>query len=171
MSVEQLAEASNASTGLVEQLENGELVPSLTPLLNIARALGVRVGTFLDDTPQDGPVFIPKGEAKNVVRFSGKHNDRRESCLDFYSLAADKRDRHMEPFIIDVFPCEGEHTLSPHEGEEFLYVLSGSIEILYGRDSYLLNEGDSIYYDSVVPHDVHAVGGNARIIAVVYAPF
>jgi len=51
MSVEELAEASQSSVELVKQLENGALVPSLTPILKIARALGVRLGTFLDDMP------------------------------------------------------------------------------------------------------------------------
>ena len=78
----------------------------------------------------------------------------------------------MEPFIIDVHPlqCEGVN-LSAHEGEEFIYVLNGQIEIVYGKDKYELNTGDSIYYDSVIPHHVHAAGNNeAQILAVVYTP-
>ncbi|WP_048043793.1 helix-turn-helix domain-containing protein, partial [Methanosarcina mazei] len=58
MTVEELAEASQSSSELIQQLENGALVPSLTPLLKIARALGVRLGTFLDDMPQSGPVLV-----------------------------------------------------------------------------------------------------------------
>jgi quercetin dioxygenase-like cupin family protein len=78
----------------------------------------------------------------------------------------------MEPFLIDVQPRNGEHPpLSSHEGEEFIYVLEGRIEINYGKTDYTLEAGDSIYYDSIVPHDVHALGGNARILAVVYTPF
>lgn len=79
----------------------------------------------------------------------------------------------MEPFLIDVHPA-GEEQCAPssHEGEEFIYVLSGEIEVSYGQERYRLSEGDSIYYDSVVPHDVHGVGnGSARILAVVYTPF
>jgi quercetin dioxygenase-like cupin family protein len=77
----------------------------------------------------------------------------------------------MEPFIIDVhhMPAD-EYKLSSHEGEEFIYVLKGSIEIFYGQQKFLLNEGDSIYYDSIVPHDLHAHQEDAKILAVVYAP-
>jgi transcriptional regulator with XRE-family HTH domain len=171
MSIDELAEASRTNPKLIEQLENGELIPSLTPLFNIARALGVRLGTFLDDAPQNSPVLVIKGQSKNIVRFSGKCDDCQESSLDFYSLASDKQDRHMEPFLIDVFPRSGEHPLSSHEGEEFLYVLKGNIEVLYGKEKYSLAEGDSIYYDSVVPHDVHATENEAKILAVVYEPF
>ncbi|RSD33176.1 MAG: MerR family transcriptional regulator [Methanohalophilus sp.] len=77
----------------------------------------------------------------------------------------------MEPFIIDVHPQQGEHPLSSHEGEEFIYVLEGEIEILYGKETYNLEAGDSIYYDSVVPHDLHAVDEDAKIMAVVYTPY
>ena len=79
----------------------------------------------------------------------------------------------MEPFIIDIQPSEEkEFTLSAHEGEEFIYVMEGVVEIAYGKTTYTLNEGDSIFYDSIVNHHVH--GGNnkaAKILAVVYTPF
>ncbi|HOZ46022.1 MAG TPA: XRE family transcriptional regulator [Candidatus Hydrogenedentes bacterium] len=172
MSVEELAEKSFCSVVLIEQLEAGDLVPSLAPLMKIARALGVRLGTFLDDEAQAGPVVARVGCWESVVRFSGKRPASDVSALEFFSLASHKKDRHMEPFVVDVHASESdEHPLASHEGEEFIYVLSGSIEMFYGRDRYLLEAGDSIYYDSVVPHDVHAFGdGGARILAVVYAP-
>ncbi len=59
-----------------------------------------------------------------------------------------------------------------HEGEEFIMVMEGTMEISYGKNTYLLEEGDSIYYDSIVPHHVHAYEGQAaKILAVVYTPF
>lgn len=172
MTVEELANESKSNVELIEKLEAGELIPSLTPLLKIARALGVRLGTFLDDTPQKGPVVNRSGESKNVVRFSGKCATCEESTLDFYSLAADKQDRNMEPFIIDVHPCNDakEPELSSHEGEEFIYVLDGDIEVSYGKDKHTLKKGDSIYYDSIVPHDLHSAGKEAKILAIVYTP-
>ncbi len=93
MSVEELAEASQSSVELVKQLEDGALVPSLTPLLKIARALGVRLGTFLDDMPQSGPAIVRAGLLRNAVRFSGKAEISTKSSLEFYSLASDKADR------------------------------------------------------------------------------
>lgn len=172
MSVDELAEASNTSTELIEQLENGALVPSLTPLLQIARALGVRLGTFLDDMPHEAPVVVKSGKSDSVVRFSGNCDKCDTSTLEFFSLAANKADRHMEPFLIDVHPPKsGEEKLSSHEGEEFIYVLKGEIEIIYGKERYELVTGDSIYYDSVVPHHVQARGSDAQILAIVYAPY
>ena len=172
LSIEQLSAQSQCHADLLCRIEAGELVPSLTPLMNLSRALGVRLGTLLDDEPHDGPVLVKAGQSPNVIRFSGKDPAAKTSNLDFYSMGAGKKDRHMEPFLIDVQPRTGETPpLSSHEGEEFIYVLEGCVEINYGKTTYTLEAGDSIYYDSIVPHDLHAQGGAARILAVVYAPF
>jgi len=79
----------------------------------------------------------------------------------------------MEPFVITIEPADTKQLLlSSHEGEEFIYVMEGVVKIIYGKDEYLLNEGDSIYYDSIVEHLVCA-GNNqtSKILAVVYSPF
>ena len=172
LSLEDLAERANLKIDGISKIENGELIPGLTPLLKIARALGVRLGTFLDDQQDIGPVITRKDEKKGITRFSDKDNPD-HSDLDFYSLALNKSGRHMEPFMIDIFPSSEENfKLSSHEGEEFIFVMNGEIEIIYGKDTYILREGESIYYDSIVKHHVHSHGtGSARILAVVYAPF
>lgn len=180
MTVEDLAAAipgdAAANAKLIESLESGDMVPSLTPLLQIARALGVRLGSFLDDQTGDPVVMTRGGDLPETSRFTGSNqgnaDGEKKAELSFHSLAANKADRHMEPFIIDVLPRTGAAALSTHEGEEFIHVLSGTIEVDYGKDKYTLNAGDSIYYDSIVPHHLHATGdGRAKILAVVYAPF
>ncbi|GHU86460.1 hypothetical protein FACS189473_5690 [Spirochaetia bacterium] len=76
----------------------------------------------------------------------------------------------MEPFIVDI-EADAEQGKSSHEGEEFIHVLEGSLALEYGAASHTLNEGDSVYYDSIVPHRVLAGGGKpARILAVIYTP-
>jgi uncharacterized cupin superfamily protein len=78
----------------------------------------------------------------------------------------------MEPFIIDVAPTdESSYGLSSHEGEEFIYVMEGAVEVAYGKKCHVIEAGDSIYYDSIVPHHVHGYNGQAaKILAVVYTP-
>ncbi len=173
MSVEELAAESQCSREVIESIESGDLIPSLTPLIKIARVLGVRLGTFLDDAPQTGPVMVKSGKSEQVIHFSGKEDHPDTSALDFYALASGKAERHMEPFMIEVRPpASKDYKLSSHEGEEFIYVMEGEIEISYGQESYLLSKGDSIYYDSIIPHDLHAYGEeNAKILAIVYTPF
>ena len=66
---------------------------------------------------------------------------------------------------------DSDFVLSSHEGEEFIMVMEGTMEISYGKNTYLLEEGDSIYYDSIVPHHVHGYQGQAaKILAVIYTP-
>ena len=172
MTLEQLAEQSQCQADQIRQIEDGALLPSLAPLLEISRALGIRLGTLVDDEPLEGPVVFKSSDFPRVIRFSGKDPKATSSNLDFYTMAAGKKDRHMEPFMIDVKPrTEDMPPLAGHEGEEFIFVLSGTIRINYGKTSYELHAGESIYYDSIVPHDVHAEGDqSARILAVVYTP-
>lgn len=169
---QELGERAELKAGLIDQIESGELIPSLSPLIKIARVLGVRLGTFLDDQDHIGPVVTRAQGDQKLTRFSEKSQTGR-SDLDFSALASDKTGRHMEPFIVDIHPSSArEIVLSAHEGEEFIFVLSGAVEISYGRETYHLATGDSIYYDSIVSHNVHCSGEvDARILAVVYTPF
>ncbi len=170
VTVEELSERSEMSPEQIKEIEAGKVATSLTPLLKIARGLGCRLGTFLDDTSISGPVVSdPAAEEGKTVRFAGTSD---QNGLFFHALAANKADRNMEPFIIDVFPPSSEtYEVSSHEGEEFIYVLDGEIEVDYGRKLYRVPAGQSIYYDSIVPHHLHAYGGKqARILAVIYAP-
>lgn len=170
LTVADLADRSDCTVELLEQLEAGALAPSLAPLMRIARALGVRLGTFLDDQEQVSPVVVRAGQAESVVHFTGGGNTA-AGTLDFFSLGAGKMDSHMEPFLVDVHPAGDDQChLSSHEGEEFIYVLAGEIELCYGQETQRAGVGDSLYYDSVVPHHLHAVGGDARILAVIYTP-
>ena len=172
LSREELAQRCDCDLSVIEGLEGGQLAPSLAPLIKITRALGVRLGTLLDDDNNVGPVITRKDSAEEVARLKSLETSSDGGVLDFFSLAQGKAARHMEPFLIDVSPATpGSHALSTHEGEEFVFVLDGQIEIEYGKDLHVLSPGDSIYYDSIVPHQLRAHGGApARILAVVYAP-
>jgi len=125
----------------------------------------------LDDVSNVGPVVSRKKDLSKGSSFSSQ-NSSVNGNLDFFPLANAKSDRAMEPFFIDIHPLTNkEFSLSSHEGEEFLFVLSGNVEISYGKDTYYLSQGDSIYYDSLIEHNVHAADQSpAQIIGVVYAP-
>ncbi|MBR5657317.1 MAG: helix-turn-helix transcriptional regulator [Prevotella sp.] len=172
ISVEEISERSGLSTDQINSIENDQHLPSLGPLIKIARALGVRLGTFLDDNDELGPVVCRAEEHNSSISFSNDAADARKH-MEYHSLAKQKAGRHMEPFIIDIQPTEEkEFKSSAHEGEEFIYVMNGEVEIDYGKEKYLLKEGDSIFYDSIVMHHVHGVvGKSAKILAVVYIPF
>lgn len=172
ITIEELAERCGFTTGMMSKIEANQAIPSLGHLIKVARALGVRLGTFLDDMDQLGPILTRNGDIKQGTSFSNSNSTARLN-LDFFPLASDKSGRHMEPFIVEINPSTNTDFMqSSHEGEEFIFVLSGTIEIKYGKSIYTLSEGDSIYYDSIVDHHVHSANeAPAKILAVVYAPF
>lgn len=169
LSIEQLAEQSGTHRKFIEELESDQLVPSIAPLLKIARGLGVQLSTLMDDDPTTGAVVARQAALPETeLGFSGL-GPYCSSTLEFHPLAKNRKGRNMEPFIIDVHPSVPEEcTLSFHEGEELIYVLEGEIEVLYGGDQYILAVGDSIYYESTTPHQVKTAGDKkARILAVI----
>ncbi len=174
LTIPEVAKRSGLSTEQVERIENNVDFPSLAPLIKIARVLGVRLGTFLDDQSELGPVICRKKDSteENSISFSNNATVSHKH-MEYHSLSQDKSGRHMEPFLIDIAPSKkADFILSTHEGEEFIYVLQGIVEINYGKNVYILEEGDSIYYDSIVAHHVHAANGSpARILGVIYTPY
>ena len=175
ISRETLAERSGISQELIAKIEDEGHIPDLAPLIKISRALGVRLGTLLDDHEQLGPVITRAGEAADSTRFktglpesSAGMADHQGLC--FKALAADKNGRHMEPFIVDIDP-DAVQEKSAHEGEEFIHVLAGNLRLEYGTMSETLKAGDSVYYDSIVPHRVISADSMAvKILAVIYTP-
>ena len=179
VSRETLAERSGVPIELIQRIEEDGAIPDLAPLVKISRALGVRLGTLLDDHEELGPVITRKGAAGDDTRFftglksekSGQAESPTEhQGLRFTALAPDKNSRHMEPFIVDIQPDAEQHK-STHEGEEFIYVLEGKLALDYGSLNETLDAGDSVYYDSIVPHRVISADGKpVRILAVIYTP-
>lgn len=172
ISLEEMAERSGLSKEQITTIEEEKNLPSLAPMIKIARVLGVRLGTFLDDQDESGPVVSRSSERRNAVSFSTNQTDS-HTHMDYYALSHDKAGRHIEPFIIHVEPLikGGAFNVSSHEGEEFIYCLEGAIEVQYGSEKYIIEAGDSIYYDSIVDHHVHAADERgAKILAVVYTP-
>ena len=174
LSIEEIAERSGLSPEQIISIESDENLPSLGPLIKIARALGVRLGTFMDDNDALGPVVCraEEREQQSSISFSNGTTGARKH-MEYHPLAKQKAGRHMEPFVVEIQPSEErEFISSAHEGEEFIYVMNGEVEVDYGKEKYLLKTGDSIYYDSIVKHHIHGAEGKAaKILAVVYIPF
>ncbi|MDR0443597.1 MAG: cupin domain-containing protein [Treponema sp.] len=182
ISREVLAERSGVSAALISKIEDEGHIPDLAPLIKIARGLGVRLGTLLDDHEQLGPVICRAGESAASTRFKTGLPEKSDTSVDtsaeaggrqglsFNALAADKNGRHMEPFIVTI-ESNAQQEKSAHEGEEFIYVLEGDLSLEYGKDRETLKQGDSVYYDSIVPHRVlSATDSSVKILAVIYTP-
>jgi transcriptional regulator with XRE-family HTH domain len=167
----QLAEDTGLTEVFLEALEEDDVYPSIGPLQRVARALGVRLGTFMDDKITQDPIISRAGERTADLTMHKARNSRAE--LVYHSLGKGKSDRNMEPFYIEILPDEKgvEHRLSSHQGEEFILVTKGRLLVIYGRGEHILEVGDTVYYNSIVPHHVGAYGDeSAEIVAVIYYP-
>ncbi len=169
LSVKELSQKAKISEEQLVTLEESEVLPSVAPLINIAKVLEVHLGVFFDDDNSLGPVVCRRDESDEQVNLSSAKSKKH---MNYFSLAKTKSGRHMEPYIINFEACtEKDFIMSSHEGEEFIFVLEGAIVITYGENTYTLFAGDSIYYDSIVEHHVECdceIG--AKVLAVVYSP-
>lgn len=167
MSIYDLSQKSAISEKVINQIEKGEILPALGVLTKISRALGQRLGTFMDDQFKNDPI---------ITRASDKGEAQKTDCVNelgytTHSLAIGKPDRHMDPFRIE-FAANGVDELSSHEGEELIICISGEVELTYGNEKSVLMPGDSAYYNSVVKHGLRALGGKpATIYGIVFMPF
>ena len=167
LSVEELAKNAGIDAALERKVEEGQVYPSIGVLVKLSRALGQRLGTFMDDQFLEDPLIVRSGERKEET---APHHGAGPANCHYYPLGKGKTDRHMEPFYIVLEPT-AENGVSSHEGEEFIIVVSGEVELIYGKQTHRLKAGDSMYYNSVVPHHVGAAGNaKAAIYAVVYTP-
>ncbi len=169
MSLEELSQATEIPIDVLKSIENDEVAPSLNPLSRISRALGARIGTFLDNEPRDDPIIF-KDKTKEEEDYFTNKRDTNNTNMEYTSLAIGKKDKHMEPFIVNINSTH-EIIEYSHEGEEFIYVLEGTVKLIYGKNEHILNEGNSAYYDSIVPHKIKSIqNDNAKVLAVLYTP-
>jgi len=169
LSLKELADLTGFSTALLSQMENHLISPSLGTMIKLAKAFGVKVGDFLGETQGEPFTIVRKDERKKVSRFASK--DGVKYGYSYESLGYDKKDRHMEPFIVTLEPATIKTSKNSfHEGEEFIFVLEGEMEVVLENHMDILYPGDSIYYDSTIPHRVQCHQDKiTKILAVLYA--
>jgi len=168
MSVYDLAQKSGIDEKVINAIEKGQVMPALGVLTKLSRALGQRLGTFMDDQFKPDPIIT---RAKDIESKKVQKEGMNELGYASHSLAIGKPDRHMDPFRIE-FKADGVDEVSSHEGEELIICVAGEVELTYGKEHTTLKPGDTAYYNSVVKHGLKALGGKpASIYGVVFMPF
>ncbi len=172
LSIEQLAERAGLEPHELERIEREMISPALGVLTKVCDGLGVRLGRFFDMGPRKYYALVRSSDEKVGTRVASKSGA--DYGYEYTSLGFEKRERVMEPFLITINPPSDSSEMekpSTHDGEEFVYVLEGELEIQLEDEHFLLKPGDSIYYDASVPHRVlHRGQGPARVLAVIHLP-
>lgn len=145
MSIATLATQSGISAGMISQIENRKVVPSITVMWKIAKTLGVNIGYFFDETVEQLPnPVVRKDERKKILIGKSK-------CL--YEMLTPDLNRKIE-YLRITLDGQSEKTSDflNHEGEECGYVIQGVLKVHLQDTVYDLYEGDSISFNSSIPH-------------------
>jgi len=170
LTLQAVSDATGLSKPLLSQIENDQVIPPIATLLRISRALKVGLHTFFQEDDH--------AEKCLLVRAEGRRKLQRRSSGDiplppysYHSLAYGKRNKNMEPFLVEFQVGEWRSELQvSHEGEEFLFLLEGELEMHFGDQVMTLSPGDSVYYESTEPHGFVAQGSQvARALAVLFS--
>jgi len=169
LTLKDMAQRTGLSTAVLSQIENHLISPPLGTLIRLTRALDLRPGHFFDQHPDRPFTLVRKAEGRPVSRFASKRGI--QYGYSYESLGHDMKDRHMEPFLVTLEPATlASPKPASHDGEEFLFVLEGEMEVTLGDHGDVLQPGDAIYYDSNIPHLVQCKGNEkALILAVIYS--
>jgi transcriptional regulator with XRE-family HTH domain len=169
LSIADLAEQSGIPEATLCSIEGHMVSPPLGNLVSLARVFEIPMGDFFGESG-DSPYCLVRSDArKTVSRFNSA--DGTSGGYSYESLGQQKKNRHMEPFLVTLTPTRSSQvTSNQHIGEEIIFVLEGKVEVRLLDKTEILNPGDSIYYDSTMPHYISCYGEEpARILAVVYA--
>ena len=146
MSIKELAEKSDLSTGLISQIERDLVSPSVNAMCRIVQSLDSTMGEFFDDEfAKENPVVIRKDSRKEIVQ---QTHFRISEMLS----PTDHRLIEMDLMLINKHDDSKEIIMSSHEGEECGYIIQGHLTMLVEDERYELYEGDSFYFESKHPH-------------------
>jgi len=153
---------------LLSQIEKGKVTPPLGTVIKLAKALDLKMGYFISGEEGQAYTIVRRDDREVTSRYDSKKE--KYYGYAYESLAPHKTDRYMEPFLVTLEPSETEGERSTHDGQEFIFVLHGKMEVRLGEEIHILEPGDSIYYDSTVPHLVKCHSKETtKILAVLYA--
>lgn len=168
LSLQDVSQRTGLEISMLSQIEEGAIAPPLGTIIRLAKALEMKMGYFISGE-QDRPYTIVRRHDRKVV---SRYDSRKAKYYgyEYESLAPHKKDRHMEPFLVTLEAAETQEERSTHDGQEFIFVLQGQMEVRLGTEVHILDPGDAIYYDSTVPHLVKTHGQKTtKILAVLYA--
>lgn len=151
---EELADRSELSKGFISQLERDLTSPSIATLMDILQCLGTNLKDFFNDTTEEQVVFHDKD-------YFEKLDTELKNKIEWIIPNAQKN--MMEPIRLTLEPGGSTYPDVPHEGEEFGYVLQGSVTIYLGNKKYKAKKGESFYF---IPKSSHYLKASEKTGAV-----
>lgn len=165
MGLVELGKHTGLSPAMLSKIERGQLFPTLPTLLRIAMVFSVGLDYFIA-ADRDKPV-IGISRHQERLRFPEKDGDK-DQAYEFESLDFPAVQRLLNSYFAEFFAVAPEKLRRhQHPGAEFIYVLSGTLNLHIGDEQHTLESRDSIYFDSTVPHAYRKSGAKACCALVV----
>lgn len=157
---QELADRAELTKGFISQVERGQTVPSVATLADIVECLGSNLSEFFNEDEDPQIVYKPEDCFEKT--------DKQDNRIVWLVPTAQKN--QMEPILVTLKPKTTQPFDKPHEGEEYGYVLQGSVRLFFGDHTELLEEGDSFYYAATKRHKLEAAGDKEAKVLWISTP-
>lgn len=167
LTLQEVANETGFSTALISQIENNNISPPIATLSRIANFFDVKIGVFFAESEEECRFEVVRRNQRSVIP-KVVAQDGTSHGYFFESLSQRKHNKKMEPFLLTLNERVKNTCTYSHDGEEFLFVLQGTAELLLDEQRILLEEGDGVYFDATIKHRLLSVGSNeVKVMAVV----
>lgn len=157
--LQEIADASELSRSMISKIENNKTIPSVAALVKVAQSLGTNISSLLENDDFLNAIMTTRQKAEENLTLTDKG-------YSIYPYGSKYHEKKMQPFLF--VACKGEvkqHEVS-HEGEEFIYVISGEMRMNVGEVEYLLKTGDSLYFNSMLKHGIMPVSAKVTYLDI-----
>ena len=160
-----VANETGFSTALISQIENDNVSPPIATLSRIAKFFDVKIGVFFESGEECRVDVVRSHERTMVPKVISQDG---ASHGYYYESLSNKKNKKMEPFFLTLNEKIMNTSTYTHEGEEFLFVMKGTAELLVDDRHIVLNEGDGVYFDSTLKHRLLSSGcEEVKVLVVV----
>ena len=160
LSIDYMANETGFSVDYISRVENGEIRPPVATILRLSRALEIDSGVLL------------KKETDEANKRKAEDFKQRTESYSYQVLTPEAAFKHLKAFKVFVEPVSDHKSVNyQHEGEEFIYVLKGQVEVTVGDNKHILNESESLHFNSSIVHKLRNLSDEkAETIVVLYTP-
>ncbi len=167
MTLQDVANETGFSTALISQIENNNVSPPIATLSKIAHFFDVKIGHFFTENEEECPFEVIRRDERTIIPKVVSQDGTNHGYF-YESLSIRKKNTKMDPFLLTLNENATNTDTYSHNGEEFLFVMKGTAELLLDSQRIILNEGDSIYFDATLKHRLLSPGGEeVKVMAVV----
>jgi transcriptional regulator with XRE-family HTH domain len=159
--LDRLADESGLSKAYLSRLEAGARQPSITALCAVAKALGVSIAALFEH---------PDETSACVIVRKGSVPSKSVNGLTYQPLSSSTKPFNLQPIEVTIPAHRAGKQVYQHEGEEWLFVVEGRLQVSIGNERYTLDTGDSAHFDSRQPHRLDAMDGRPARVLLVACP-